>query len=75
MIELDQIDEAQSRPVATGSLPSGIGMISYEVDNIDSLAVEWIAPPQVLPGVLYKNRKAGLVRCPGGELIELISRC
>jgi hypothetical protein len=75
MIEIDQIDEAQSRSVATGSLPSGIAMISYEVDGIDSLAVDWVAPPQVLPGVLYKNRKAGLVRCPGGELIELISRC
>lgn len=73
MIEIDQIADAQARHFPSGSLPSGIAMITYAVDNIDSLAVNWVSQPQVIPGVLYKNRKAGLIRCPGGELIELVS--
>jgi hypothetical protein len=74
MIEIDQIDEAQPRPLASGSLPAGIAMITYLVDDIDSLDVAWIAPPQPMSGVFYQNRKAGLIRCPGGELIELVAR-
>lgn len=74
MIEIDQIAESQAKPIAQGSLPSGIAMISYEVDSIDSLSVNWVSAPKELPGVLYQGRKVGLIQCPGGELIELIER-
>jgi hypothetical protein len=74
MIEIDQIAESKPKAVAKGSLPSGIAMISYEVDDIDSLTVNWVSSPKALAGALYKGRKAGLVHCPGGEIIELIAR-
>ena len=74
MIEIDEIAEAAARPCAEGSLPAGIAMISYEVDQLEGLSVTWLAPPQAVVQAPYHGRRAGCCRGAGGELIELIER-
>ncbi|MGK0498930.1 MAG: hypothetical protein ACJAYG_000561 [Oceanicoccus sp.] len=74
MIEIDQIDAAEPRPQAAGRLPAGIAMISYEVDSLDDLAVDWRAAPTAIAQAPYNGRVAGCCFGAGGELIELIAR-
>jgi hypothetical protein len=74
MIEIDQIDAAQRRPQPVGSLPAGIAMISYEVDKLADLDIEWLATPARLCGQPYQGRLAACCRGNGGELVELIER-
>jgi len=74
MIEIDQIDEAAPRPQQKGHLPAGIAMISYEVESLADLAVDWLATPARLSGAPYNGRLAGCCRGAGGELLELIER-
>ncbi|MEH6549237.1 MAG: hypothetical protein V7711_09095 [Pseudomonadales bacterium] len=74
MIEIDQIEACSSRPCANGGLPAGIAMISYEVDSLDDLSLEWLSQPQVLQLSPYAGRRAAACVGAGGELLELIER-
>ena len=74
MIEIDQIDAAEPRPKAVGKLPAGIAMISYEVESLAELDIEWLAAPTRLQQQPYLGRLAACCLGAGGELLELIER-
>lgn len=64
--------EARARPIKPGHLPPGTAMVSFEVDDIDGLDVEWRAAPQAIAAFPYNGRKAGVTVGAAGEWIELI---
>jgi hypothetical protein len=74
MIEIYQIDAAEPRPQAGDKLPAGIAMISFEVDSLTGLDIEWLAPPTRLQQQPYLGRLAACCLGAGGELLELIER-
>lgn len=55
-----------------GCLPPGNAMVSLAVDNLDAVEVDWIAPPQILPGPLYAGHRSATVRGLAGELLEMV---
>jgi alkylated DNA nucleotide flippase Atl1 len=74
MIEIDQIEAAEPRPQGEGLLPAGIAMISYEVESLADLKIDWFSVPAKLEGAPYNGRLAACCRGKGGEIIELIER-
>ena len=64
--------EARARPITPGHLPPGTAMVSFEVDDIDGLDVEWRTAPQAIAAFPYNGRKAGVTVGAAGEWIELI---
>ena len=73
LIELDEYPfEDGARPVMDGHIPPGIAMVSFEVEDLDSLDVEWRASPASLPGRPYDGRRAGVTAGPAGEWLEII---
>jgi hypothetical protein len=53
-------------------LPPGIVSTTFAVADLDALKVDWIAPPTRHEGLAYQGKRAGTLRGPAGELIELI---
>ena len=47
-------------------------MVSFSVENLDQLRVEFIAPPTRLGGGSYQGRRAATIVGPVGELAEWI---
>ena len=72
MVEIDQLGVARPRPPTAGLLPAGIAMVSFLVDDIDSVGLQAVSPPQTLEGALYRGQRVVVVRGAAGELIELI---
>jgi catechol 2,3-dioxygenase-like lactoylglutathione lyase family enzyme len=60
------------RPKRDGQLPPGVGMVSFAVDNLETLALPYFLPPMVYAGKAYDGRRSVVVKGPAGELIELI---
>jgi hypothetical protein len=67
LIEIDQLDGLSMRPASPGSLPTGIGMITFAVNTIPTDADSYTMTEGVFAG-----HKATLMRGAAGELIELI---
>jgi hypothetical protein len=67
LIEIDQLDDLSIRPANPGSLPAGIGMITFAVNaipaNVDSYT---------MTEGNFTSHKAALIRGAAGEFIELI---
>ncbi len=73
IVEIDDYpEETTQRPTMPGCLPPGNALVTLAVESLDMLDLEWIAPPQILPGPLYGGRRAATVRGPAGELLELL---
>ncbi len=73
LIEFDGYSSrTRARPTEPGQLPPGIVSTTFAVANLDSLQVEWLAPPTRHEGLAYQGKRAGTLRGPAGELIELI---
>lgn len=73
LIEIDEYPEsATRRPQRAGDLPPGMAMVSFEVDSLDALKLEWIRPPIKLKQAPYHGRRAAIVIGAAGEWIELI---
>jgi hypothetical protein len=53
-------------------LPPGNALVTLAVDSLDTLALDWIAPPAICEGLPYDGRRAATVRGPAGELLELV---
>jgi hypothetical protein len=68
LIEIDQINAAVPPPSAPDRLPSGIAMISFRMDSIDS-KVATLTPS----GLPYAGNKAACMRGKANEVIELIA--
>ena len=74
IIEVDGYPAAATaRGVDPGMLPPGNAMVTLAADNLDSLALDWIAPPHRQSGPLYAGRMAATTRGPAGELLELVA--
>lgn len=72
-IEIDQYPPAATgRPVVAGHLPPGVALVSFLVESLDAIDVEWIAPPARHQAAPYWGRRAATVIGPSGERIELI---
>ncbi len=72
-IEVDQYPpQTMVRPVAKGELPPGVGMVTFLVENLDTIKAPFIAPPCVQPGALYDGRRSATLIGPAGEYVELI---
>jgi catechol 2,3-dioxygenase-like lactoylglutathione lyase family enzyme len=73
LIELDEYTPASpARPVDPGSLPPGISMVSFEVDDLDRFNVKWRGQPRAVAVMPYGGREAAVLSGPAGEWIELI---
>jgi len=73
LIELDEYPAAAvSRPVADDSLPPGTAMVTFEVEDLDALALTWRAPPKAVAGFPYAGRRTAVTQGPAGEWIELV---
>lgn len=74
MIEIDEIAAAKPRPDSAGRLSAGIASVSFEVDSLEALDLDWVTAPAPLYTAPYDGRRVGLVTGMAGELIELIER-
>jgi catechol 2,3-dioxygenase-like lactoylglutathione lyase family enzyme len=73
LIEVDQLPAAaRPRPSASGELPTGFAVVSFECADLAALPVPWLQAPRALPEAPYLGRRAGLARGVAGELIEVI---
>jgi catechol 2,3-dioxygenase-like lactoylglutathione lyase family enzyme len=73
LIEVDQYPSgAAPREITPGELPAGMAMVSFAVDSLEPFLPRLVAPPRALPGAPYRGRRAGTLRGPDGEHIELI---
>lgn len=72
MVEIDQLGTARMRPPSQGVFPAGIVMVSFVVDNLDTLRLKPVSPRRKLSGKLYAGQPVVACRGAGGELIELI---
>ena len=72
-IELDQyLDFAKPRPVPAGGLPLGMAIVTFECAHFDQFVGKMIAPPAKAAFGPHKGGRIGVIRGPGGELIELV---
>lgn len=76
-LEIDQYPEAaEPRPVHPGYLPPCAAIGSFAHPDFDALmrvnADHWVVAPERREGVVYKGKRAGVLRDPDGTLIELI---
>lgn len=73
IIEVDDYPAATTeRPRHAGMLPPGNAMVTLAVRDLDSCAVEPIAPAAARQGALYEGRRAVTTVGSGGELVELV---
>lgn len=74
VIQVDQYTQAAPpRPVTPGQLPAGFAMTTFAVPSLTPHRASLIGPTARPAGAPYGGRETGVVRAPGGELIELVS--
>jgi catechol 2,3-dioxygenase-like lactoylglutathione lyase family enzyme len=73
LVELDGYPPtAKPRPAGKGALPPGIAMVSFTVERLDALDVDWRSPPRALAGLPYAGRRVGVTVGPAGEWVEVV---
>ncbi len=73
IIEVDGYPAAATpRPGDPRRLAAGNAMVTLGVESLDALSLDWITAPTPRTGASYEGRRAGSVRGPAGELLELI---
>lgn len=73
LIEVDEYPPgAGAKTAADGELPAGMAMVSFTVPALDPYLSQFSVPPAALAGLPYDGRRAGVLRGPSGEHIELI---
>lgn len=73
LVEVDQYPSAAAaREAAAGELPAGMAMVSFAVDSLEPFLPRLVATPRAVPCPPYHGRRAGVLRGPDGETIELI---
>jgi catechol 2,3-dioxygenase-like lactoylglutathione lyase family enzyme len=74
-IEIDEYPaSATTRPERYKELPPGIAMVAFTTPSLDAIKEHLLAPPVTLATAPYHGSRAGVVRGPAGELIELVER-
>lgn len=76
-LEIDQYPKgATPRPKHKGWLPPCVAIGSFIHPEFDALITvnkdHWIVPPVKRKGVIYNNKRVGVLRDPDGTLIEII---
>jgi hypothetical protein len=75
MIELDQYpDIAIERPILPNDIPPGISIVSFQVDSLDSVPVDFRSGVSSPEGFPYGGGRAGVIIGPNGEWLELVER-
>jgi len=75
IVELDQFPaNVPMRPRAAGQLPPGLSMVSFYVDSLDDLPLEFRAPPQAVGGPVYGDARTAVAVGAAGEWLELLER-
>ena len=70
-IELDEYPASTGpRPRADGQLPPGVAMVSFNIDDLDGVTLDFIADPIVA----YGGSRSATFIGPVGELTELIEK-
>jgi hypothetical protein len=73
LIEFDGYsDRATARPRRRGELPPGVAMTTFEVTDLDALALPYLSAPAPRAGLAYGGRRSATVVGPAGELVELV---
>jgi hypothetical protein len=73
LIELDEYPAtAGPRSTADGRIPPGVAMVSFGVEDLDALDIDWRGTPGALQGLGYEGRRSAVTVGPAGEWIELI---
>ncbi len=72
-IELDQYPEGTiDRPILPGDIPPGISIVSFMIDDLDAVPVDFKAKPTKPESSPYDGNRAAVIVGPNGEWIELI---
>jgi catechol 2,3-dioxygenase-like lactoylglutathione lyase family enzyme len=75
MIELDEYpDGTEERPILPGDIPPGISIVSFLVDDLDAMPVDFRAKYLKPSGLPYNGNRAAVIVGPNGEWLELIER-
>ena len=75
MIELDQYPEGtKERPILPGDIPPGISIVSFQVNDLDAIPVDFRASPTRLDGAPYRGGRSAVIVGPNGEWLELIEK-
>jgi hypothetical protein len=75
LIELDQYPQSvQSQSQQAGQLPPGIAIVTFEVENIETLENNFIGEFHPINKYPYTGRASGVLRGPAGELIEIVQQ-
>ena len=72
-IEIDDYPAAATlRPRNPESLPPGICTVSFAVDSLEKVSLDFIGPIGVIPEFPYNQRKMGVIVGNASEMIELV---
>lgn len=76
-MEIDQLPEqAIDRPRHNGMLPPCAALASFRHPDFEKLDAinkdQWISPPAIYGGPIYKRKRAATLKAPDGTLIEII---
>lgn len=75
MLELDQYPEGtKPRPILPGDIPPGISIVSFAVEDLNAVPVDFRAKFLKPAGLPYEGARAGVIVGPNGEWLELIER-
>lgn len=75
MIELDQYPEGtEPRPILPGDIPPGISIVSFQVDDLDTIPVDFRSKSAKPTGAPYAGGRAGVIVGPNGEWLELVEK-
>lgn len=75
LIEIDEYPEsATPRSHRPGELPPGMAMVAFTTPSLDELKEYLLAPPVRVVLAPYSDRRVGVIRGAGGELLELIEQ-
>lgn len=73
LVELDEYPvSATPRTVAPGSLPPGVAMVSFAVEDLGAMDLPWRASPVAVAEFPYSGRRAAVTVGPAGEWLELL---
>jgi catechol 2,3-dioxygenase-like lactoylglutathione lyase family enzyme len=73
LIEVDEYPAAATaHDAGAAGPPAGMAMVSFSVDSLEPYLGLLVAAPRVLQGPPYGGRRAGVMRGPSGEYLELI---
>ena len=74
-IELDEYPKGTvPRPILPGDIPPGISIVSFEVEDLNAIPVDFRAKADKPAGLPYAGGRAGVIVGPNGEWLELIEK-